>query len=225
MSPPGTSSPSDRSSDPLHGPSGEPAVDAIVFDLDGVIRHWNDADLALVEEAHGLSPGAILGVAFSAELGRPAVTGELTYRQWMDRIRAEVIDAHGSGVAPALDVWEANVGVVDPDMVRLVQRVRAQLPVALLSNGTTRLRRDLHVLDLLDEFDVVFNTAEIGVAKPESAVFGHVCAELSVAPARTAFVDDLEANVAGAADTGMRAHHFTGRVDLEAFLRGLGLAP
>lgn len=204
-------------------PSGSRRVDAVVFDLDGVIRHWNDPDLDGVEQAHGLEPRTILTVAFSEELGPAAVTGRLTYRQWMDRIREQVVAEHGRAAVPALDVWEANVGVVDPEMVTLLRRLRRLVPVALLSNGTTRLRRDLHVLDLLDEFDVVFNTAEIGIAKPDPEVFHHVCVELGVQPARAAFLDDLPENVDGAATVGMAAHRFVGRAEAEAFLGTLGL--
>ena len=203
-------------------PTADPsALDAVVFDLDGVIRHWNDDALADVELAYGLEGGEILRVAFSAELGHRSITGELTYRQWMDAIRERVIARHGSQVEPALDTWEANVGMVDPEMVAVLRELRSGLPVALLSNGTTRLRRDLHVLDLLDEFDVVFNTAEIGIAKPEPEVFRHVCAELSVDPTRAAFVDDLEANVAGAASIGMLAHTHTDVATTRAFLTPL----
>jgi putative hydrolase of the HAD superfamily len=199
-------------------PPPEPELDAVVFDLDGVIRHWNDDELAEVEESFGLQAGEILAVAFAEDLGRAAITGRLTYREWMDTIRERVIGAHGAEVAPALDTWEANVGLVDPDMVFLLRRLRERLPVALLSNGTTRLRRDLHVLDLLDEFDVVFNTAEIGIAKPDEEVFRHVCSELAVDPRRAAFVDDLQVNVDGAASVGMHSHRHTDRRSTEAFL-------
>ncbi len=198
-------------------------VEAVVFDLDGVIRHWNDDEIDEVEAAYGMSPREILGIAFAAPLGRHAVTGRLTYREWMDTIRAEVLRRHGPDVAPVLDMWESNVGVVDPHMVALLRALRSQVSVALLSNGTTRLRRDLHVLDLLDEFDAVFNTAEIGVAKPDPAIFHHVCEELGTTPGRTAFVDDLEENVRGAEDVGLLAHRFVGRGELDAFLRGAGL--
>jgi putative hydrolase of the HAD superfamily len=202
---------------------GTVSVEAVVFDLDGVIRHWNDDELDEVELAHGLEPREILEVAFSERLGSAAVTGRLTYREWMDAIRAEVLGRHGPSVAPALDVWEANVGVVDPEMVELVRALRRQATVALLSNGTTRLRRDLHVLDLLDEFDHVANTAEIGVAKPDAGAFTHVCEVVGLPPARVAFIDDLEVNVVGAAGVGMRAHRFTGCEAAREFLATLGL--
>lgn len=198
-------------------------LDAVVFDLDGVFRHWNDDELDVHGALHGLPPRAILDVGFSGDLGRAAVTGRLSYREWMDRVRAEVIDSWGSSAVPALDRWEANVGVVDHDMVDLLRTVRTQVPVALLSNGTTRLRRDLHVLDLTDEFDVIFNTAEIGIAKPDVEVFRHVVADLGTTAPRTAFVDDLPANVEGASATGMQAHHFEGRHGLATFLSTLGL--
>lgn len=197
--------------------------DVVVFDLDGVVRHWNDDQLDEVEQAFGLPPRTILDVAFSPALGPLAVTGRLTYREWMDAIRAEVLATHGDGAAGALDEWEANVGLVDTEMVGVLRAVRRHTRVALLSNGTTRLRRDLHVLDLLDEFDVVFNTAELGVAKPDPAVFRLVLDLLGVAADAACFVDDLADNVAGAAAVGIAAHRHTDPASTAGFLRSLGL--
>lgn len=215
----------DASSSPPEATSGQgaPRVEAVVFDLDGVIRHWNDDELDEVELAYGLVPREILGIAFSPRLGPAAVTGQLSYREWMDRIRREVIDRHGPDVAPALDVWEANVGMVDPKILPLLRLLRTQVRVFLLSNGTTRLRRDLHVLDLLDEFDEIFNTAEIGMAKPEPAVFRYVCDAIGTEPRSTAFVDDLSENIRGAEEVGLVAHRFEGLPGLRAFLEGLAL--
>ncbi|MCZ7631233.1 MAG: HAD-IA family hydrolase [Microthrixaceae bacterium] len=65
------------------------------------------------------------------------------------------------------------------------------------------------MLGLTDEFDVIFNTAEIGIAKPDEAVFRHVASDLGTTPTRTAFVDDLAVNVEGAATVGMHSHRFT----------------
>jgi putative hydrolase of the HAD superfamily len=195
----------------------------VVFDLDGVVRHWNDDLLDEVETAFGLPPRTIMEVAFGSELGRLAITGVLPYREWMDAIRSRVVAAHGAGCTGALDEWEANVGVVDAQMLGVLRDVRRHATVALLSNGTTRLRRDLHVLDLLDEFDVVFNTAELGVAKPDPVVFRTVLDTLGVSPDAAVFVDDMPGNVAGAASVGMAAHRHTAPATTAAFLRDLGL--
>ncbi len=195
--------------DAVDGRTVPDRVGTVVFDLDGVIRQWNDDELDDVETAHGLPARSILEVAFGPDLGRAATTGQLTYRQWMDEIRVRVLDRFGPDAVGALDAWEVNVGRVDVGMLEVLRRVRSVTTVALLSNGTTRLRRDLHVLDLLDEFDAVFNTAELGIAKPDPAVFELVCDRLGSPPASTLFIDDLPENVAGARSAGLVAHQHT----------------
>src|SRR6478609_5526584 len=54
---------------------------AVVFDLDGVIRHWNDDELDAIEAACGLPPRTILDTGFAEDLGPACMTGRLTYRQ------------------------------------------------------------------------------------------------------------------------------------------------
>jgi len=196
---------------------------AVIFDLDGVIRDWNDQEISEIETAYGLNPGTILSMGFGTELGLAAVTGEMDYRTWMDAVRTRVIAAHGSDVAGALDAWEANVGLVNIEMLRVLRAVRSQATVALLSNGTTRLRQDLAVLDLTDEFDAIFNTAEIGIAKPNAAVFLHVVNQLDTNAAEVLFVDDLELNIIGAKSVGIRAHQHVDPASTIKFLLANGL--
>jgi HAD superfamily hydrolase (TIGR01509 family) len=191
---------------------------AVIFDLDGVIRDWNDDAMYDLEASFGLPPGVILAVGFGPELGPAATTGAITYREWMDEIRRRVIGEYGTGVTGALDEWEANVGMVDTDMLAVLRSVRRHCTAAVLSNGTTRLRRDLHTLDLVDEFDVIFNTAEIGIAKPDPAVFHHVLAQLEVTTDEAVFIDDLAENVEGARSAGLRAHQHTDRDSTVEFL-------
>jgi HAD superfamily hydrolase (TIGR01509 family) len=93
----------------------------------------------------------------------------------------------------------------------------------VLSNGTTRLRRDLHALDLHDEFDVIFNTAELGVAKPDPDVFHLVLDQLGVRSQDALFIDDLAPNVDGARSVGLRSHRHTDRHGTVRFLRSAGV--
>lgn len=209
-----------RSPDRQPGATG---LEAVVFDLDGVIRHWNDDELDRHAAGYGLPARAVLDIAFSEDLGPAAVTGRMTFEAWMAEVRSRVLAAYGEAAHPVLEVWESNIGSVDPQMLELVRRLRRQVTVAVLSNGTTRLRSDLEMLDLAHEFDVVFNTAEMGVAKPDREAYEHVLEELGTEPGRTAFIDDREDNVAGAESVGMPAHHFRGAPGAVAFLGSLGL--
>lgn len=195
----------------------------VIFDLDGVIRDWNDDEIAEVESSFGLEPGVILRTGFDTDLGHAVTTGAITYREWMDEIRRRILDTHGGSVVGALDEWEANVGRVDTEMLAVLREVRRHCPAAVLSNGTTRLRRDLHALDLYDEFDVIFNTAELGIAKPDPAVFELVLDHLDARAEDALFVDDLEANVEGARSIGLCSHLHRDRDGTVDFLRGAGL--
>ena len=200
-----------------------PPVEAVIFDLDGVIRHWNDDELDRIEIECGLPARTILDIGFSEDLGPACMTGALSYREWMDEIRRRVVRSHGDRAVPALDAWEANVGIVDPAAVELLRSVRRSTTVALLSNGTTRLRRDLHVLGIDEEFDVVFNTAELGVAKPAVEVFELVIARLDVSPTTTVFIDDMEENVAGARAAGLHATLHVDVASTAALLAEMGV--
>lgn len=196
---------------------------AVIFDLDGVVRDWNDDEMTEVETAFGIEPGAILATGFSSDLGPAVTTGAITYREWMDAVRARIVARYGAGTVGALDAWEANVGRVNAEMLHVVRAVRTHCPAALLSNGTSRLRRDLHALDLYDEFDVIFNSAELGVAKPDPEVFGMVLTGLGMDASRAVFIDDLPENVAGAAAAGLRAHRHLDAAGTVEFLRAQGL--
>lgn len=58
--------------------------------------------------------------------------------------------------------------------------------------------------ELLARFDRVFLSHELGMRKPEQRAFERVASELGVAPGRILFLDDNEANLAGARSLGMR---------------------
>ena len=70
-----------------------------------------------------------------------------------------------------------------------------------------RLREERR-LDQL--FDVVTASCELGVTKPDAAIFRHCLGALGIAPADGLFVDDHAANVSAAAQLGIRTLHFVG---------------
>jgi putative hydrolase of the HAD superfamily len=193
-------------------------IEVVVFDLDGVVRHWDPDVNAAIEQRHGLAPGAILDTAFAADLGLAAVTGTLDYATWASRV-GERLDCPA-----AVAEWGAFRGNVDDEAVELVRAVRAGgCGVALLSNATTRLEEDLAVLGLDATFDVVFNTARLGVAKPDHEVYRRVVADLGVPADHIVFTDDTPSWVEAATEVGLQGIPFTGVTNLRAELQRLGV--
>lgn len=201
-------------------PRLQPEVDALVIDLDGVIRHWDESYYPEAEAALGLPDGALIRSALDHDRLARAVDGRLPFEAWCEEIGAELATAHGADPEAVAEAWASSTWRIDLDVVDLVREVRELVPVVLLSNASTRLVHDLDRSDLLEVFDAVVGSADIRAAKPAAAAFEAAARAAGVSPERCLFVDDTMENVAGARTAGMQAERYTGVEDLRALLRG-----
>jgi putative hydrolase of the HAD superfamily len=71
-------------------------------------------------------------------------------------------------------------------------------------------------------FERVFVSAEMGLLKPEPAIYAEVLDELGIAAADMLFIDNKAVNVEGAAELGIRGHVFTTAALLREFLEHEG---
>jgi putative hydrolase of the HAD superfamily len=193
-------------------------IEAVVFDFDGVVRHWDEQRTAAIERRHGLAPGSIMAAAFGPELGEAVVTGAITHHDWFTAM------AERLGSPEAVAEWTLDRGEVDPEAVVLIDELRsAGITVGLLSNATTRLEEDLEMLGLVPHLDHVFNTARLGVCKPNPAVYHRVVQLLGVPGKRVAFTDDHPGWAAAAGVADVQGIPFVGVPRLRADLRFLGV--
>lgn len=188
----------------------------LIIDLDGVVRQWGPA--TPIELKHGLPAGSLLATAFSPDLLEPAITGAVDDQQWRTDVAARLGTRYGRAGVRAVEEWSRSCGTVDDAVLGLVRQYRRIAPVVLLSNATSRLPADLVQLRLDGEFDEVFGSYRLGVAKPDPRVFELVCRELGTDPAFCVFVDDTAGHVVGARAAGLRAHAYRTPDDLAAFL-------
>ena len=84
-----------------------------------------------------------------------------------------------------------------------------------------------HEIRIHHLFDDIVCSAEVGMAKPDPAVFELACRRLDVPPAECLFVDDFDVNVKAARDVGMAAVLFRSDQgdDLRALLSAHGVTP
>lgn len=190
-----------------------------LFDMDGVVRLWHPRHASQAEAAGGLPPGALRLVAFSIPEYDASLHGECTYADWCAATRRELASRYpGSDAALAVDRWQADKGSVDPDVVSLVRRVRRLVPVGLLSNAHDALSSDLRHLGLDGLFDLVICSADVGLVKPDPAVYLESARRFGVSPADCFFTDDTMANVSAARQVGIDAELFTNAAGLAAQL-------
>ena len=106
-------------------------ISVVLFDLDGVIRHFDPAPVSDIEVRYGLQPGALAGIAFAAPLIDEVTTGRITRVEWISRI------GHLVGDQAAAEEWGAQTWSVDDapgDFVRAQLRaiVGVELPITRL---------------------------------------------------------------------------------------------
>ena len=191
---------------------------AVLFDLDGVVRHF-DADFTTeIESRLGLARGAILEAAFESVVLEQVTTGKISRRTWVDRVGTTL------GSATAAEEWGCQPSTVDTEVLAIADALRAiGIRTAILTNGTDTIPTEAAELGLTDHFDGIFNSAEIGWAKPDVRAFQHVLDALGLAASEVFFTDDSSGKLAGAATLGMPTHHFASADELRGALRAAGV--
>ena len=202
-------------------------IRAVLFDFGGVIHDMRWDVARELETAHGLPEHAIFETLYRTPTWRAIECGRGERQAWLDDAH-RLLEARAGRPLPRLhDAWRAAQRPIAAN-VALVRALRPPHRVSILSNADaslpSRLRDGLGIHDL---FDDVVCSAEVGVAKPDAAIYRLAAARLDLPPEACAFVDDAEANVEAARAVGMAAVHF--RVDrghdLAAQLAALGVRP
>ena len=198
------------------------AVRALILDLGNVlIFHDNDQLDRELAAACGCTPAQVRAVLQSKEMrerinltdGSPAIVYEIV---------APAIGFPGDLEAFAT-IWN---GIFQPNesMVPVIEALQGDLPLVVLSN-TNAMHMDYirPRLPVLGRFDAVLASHELGLMKPDPAIYAYAAARAGVAPAEAAFFDDLPGHVAGAERAGLRGFLFTDTGRFVADLRRLGL--
>jgi putative hydrolase of the HAD superfamily len=94
---------------------------------------------------------------------------------------------------------------------------------ALLSNGVPEIMERIRAdRPLADFFDAVVVSCEVGLAKPEAAIYHLTLDRLGAAPIDTLFVDDRAVNTAAAGALGIQTLTFSRAHTIEDVRRAIG---
>lgn len=180
------------------------AISAVLFDLTGVLT---TSPWPHLTAAAGGNVELLVG-AYHEDGDHPwhrLERGEIGFAEWFQDVSALAAEA---GVELDLSPMAAlrDEMVVYPHVVERVLELRREgYKTALITNnvreGSGMWRRLMPVDEL---FDVVVDSSEAGIRKPNPAIFELTLRLLGVAdPADAVFLDDLESNVTAARALGM----------------------
>ncbi|MEI9996214.1 MAG: HAD-IA family hydrolase [Rhizomicrobium sp.] len=112
---------------------------------------------------------------------------------------------------PGRDVLPLLAGDFRPEVIEALRRVRAAgLKTGCITNnmphnatGGTAAGRTLYAREIMEMFDVVIESAKLGIRKPNPRIYELMCEQLGVKPAACVFLDDLGGNLKPARAMGM----------------------
>jgi len=111
---------------------------------------------------------------------------------------------------------------IDNNMLDLAKNLKKNgHRVMILSNESKEGMEDKKNKFLLsDIFEKIYNSAKIGIAKPDKEIFDYVLTDLNVDPASIIFIDDWDKNIISARNAGMHTVQF---YDVEQLKQELSL--
>ncbi|MEO8529245.1 MAG: HAD family phosphatase [Pseudolysinimonas sp.] len=93
--------------------------------------------------------------------------------------------------------------------------------LALLSNAGFDFGEPFRRAPFARYFEKIFVSAELGMIKPDPAIYQHVLDELGIEASEMVFIDNKKVNVEGAESLGITGHVFTAVRELRTFLTSL----
>jgi beta-phosphoglucomutase-like phosphatase (HAD superfamily) len=178
-------------------------VDAVLFDLDGVIVDsepvWEEVRRAYVAAHGGTWQSDTQRRLMGMSTGEWAayLSGDLGVDRSPEQVATEV-------VAEMTRRYAERVPLID-DAGEVVRRMAARWPLGLASSSPTRLiAAALAATGLADAFGATMSTEETARGKPAPDVWLAVAARLGVDPTRCVAVEDSSNGVRSAAAAGMR---------------------
>jgi HAD superfamily hydrolase (TIGR01509 family) len=181
-------------------------VTAVIFDVGGVLIDWNPRYLyrRMFNGDHGAMERFLTEVCSPAwnlrqDAGRPfaEAVAELACRY----------PEHAGFIAAYDEAWEEMVAGAHDETIAIVRQLKARAtPLYCLTNFSREkfplMRQRFDVFGL---FDGIVVSGEIGLVKPDPAIYRHLLERFHLQAAECFFIDDVEANVEIARASGMRA--------------------
>lgn len=209
---------------------GKSDVDAVIFDMGGVLTTSPAKMMSALAEQHDITLEQFLPIA----LGPLDTDGDHPWHE-VERGRMSLADfreaivpmwkAAGYSSFPSPPDDPAGGLRPVPEMLAAVTAVRAAgHATAILSNNIREWSSWKRMLNADSLVDVVVDSSDVGLRKPNPAIYQLTADRLGIAPDRCLFLDDFPWNLGPAAELGMRVQHVTDPVAGAAeLLESLGL--
>jgi epoxide hydrolase-like predicted phosphatase len=149
------------------------------------------------------------------ELVRSIDRGTITVQQFVDQI----VELSGRTETEVMAIVMAEHDSNDV-LIERIKQLRHDYKIGMLSNVNKEVLDTVLPQHERDElFDEVVISGEVGIIKPDPAIYELMATRLEVAPAECLFIDDRSPNIEAAKRVGMQAVVFTSNTQFENDLK------
>jgi glucose-1-phosphatase len=201
-------------------PFKDKTIDAIIFDLGGVILNLSvrksiDEFIKLGFSNAEEEMARLSRISDHEEPGifRLYETGMISSTQFRAGIRKYFDkDLDDRDIDKA---WSAMLLDLPPEHLSLMEKISKSFRIFLLSNTNEIHIENLHFISgnnhgftsLVKLFEKVYYSHEVKMRKPDVGIYHHVIKDAGLNPDSTLFIDDSLINVQGAQSAGLHAYH------------------
>ena len=199
-------------------------IEGLLFDLGGVLieinferalQAWNQWTLLSIEE---IRKRFKMDEAYERH-----ERGEIAASEYFSHLRNELeLEASDSEIALG---WNAIFLNEIVETVNYIRTAKDELPCYAFtnSNPTHQISWMSAFPRVVESFDQIFVSSELGVRKPERKAFEAIADATGIGLNAMLFFDDSEENVKGAQAAGMHAIHVKGHTDVKQALSNIGV--
>ncbi|OFZ06711.1 MAG: hypothetical protein A3D92_21240 [Bacteroidetes bacterium RIFCSPHIGHO2_02_FULL_44_7] len=199
------------------------SIRAVIFDFGGVLINIDYAATIQAFRDLGVDDTDILySQAQQSSLFDAIETGQISPQHFINRL-LELMPA-GTSPNQVVAAWNAMILDVPKSSITLLEQLREEGRSIYLLSNTNALHIDLayrrwkkvseHRPEAL--FNHVYLSHEMGMRKPDPAIFTRVCLEQQLDPGSTLFIDDSPQHVEGAQKAGLKTIHLLPHMSLQA---------
>ncbi|MGB9669377.1 MAG: HAD family hydrolase [Anaerolineales bacterium] len=183
-------------------------IKALIFDFGGVLLRTEDHEpRKALAKKFAINQSELEYLVFSSSSSYQAMVGEISaFRHW--QVVAKALNLNDEAVIDFRNQFFSG-DRLDLNLVTYLQRMRKDYKIGLLSNAWDDLRSLLkEEFAILELFDAVIISAEVGLIKPDARIYQLAADKLSISTNQAIFIDDVAENVEAARNSGMFAIQF-----------------
>ena len=184
------------------------SIRGLLFDFGGVIVNMRWDVAREIEREYGFEKAALARSLYDNEEWRAVETGGGDIEAWRTASHRKLEELAGRELPPLHERWRQSWGPIRENL-GLIRALRPPYKVSVLSNADGSLvERMKDGMNIFDWFDDVISSADVGLAKPDPAIYRLAAERLGLTVEECLFIDDMERNIVAAREVGMTAVHF-----------------